>query len=232
MTAWSCYLGVPVPKETFFNLPEEKRNQILEAALDEFAARPYAQASVNRIVAQAGISKGSFYQYFASKEDLFRYLLTRMGEEKMAYLAPVFRQAGQLDFFALLRALYAGGLRFSMDHPRYAAIGEHLLRARNTPIFERVMQESAAAGQAYFRTLLQQAIERGEVRPDVDLDLAAYLMSELNTLMMTYYVERVASRFDDRLLEVVDRFIDLFRRGLGPAATHPQIPSQNKENQA
>ncbi|GAB4532764.1 MAG: TetR/AcrR family transcriptional regulator [Anaerolineales bacterium] len=220
-----------MPKETFFNLPEEKRGQITEAALDEFATLPYAQASVNRIVERAGISKGSFYQYFQDKEDLFLYLLARMGEEKMAYLAPTFAQAGQLDFFALLRSLYVGGLRFSMAHPRYAAIGEHLLRAKNTPIFERVVHDSTAASQAYFRQLLQQAIARGEVRPDVDLDLMGYLMGELNTLIMAYYAEHVSPSFDNRLLETVDRFIDFMRRGLGPASESTHSSSQqNKEN--
>ena len=60
-----------MPKETFFNLPEVKRGAILDAALEEFAAYPYDQASVNRIVARAGIPKGSFYQYFENKKDLY-----------------------------------------------------------------------------------------------------------------------------------------------------------------
>ncbi len=221
-----------MPKDTFFNLPEDKRTQVIEAALDEFAAVPYAQASVNRIVARAGISKGSFYQYFHSKEDLFLYLLERMGEEKMTYLAPAFAQAETVDFFTLLHDLYAAGLRFGMENPRYAAIGEHLLRARNTPIYERVLRGGAATTQAFFRDLLYKAIERGQVRSDVDLDLMSYLMGELNALILTYHTERVAATYDDRLLATVDRFIDFLRRGLGPTSNASHSLPQNKENKA
>ena len=53
-----------MPKQTFLNLPEEKRNTIINIAIEEFAEYGLENASTNRIVAKSGISKGSFYQYF------------------------------------------------------------------------------------------------------------------------------------------------------------------------
>ena len=53
-----------MPKDTFFNLPEDKRALICKVALEEFGEYTFDQASINRIVAKAGIAKGSFYQYF------------------------------------------------------------------------------------------------------------------------------------------------------------------------
>ena len=64
-----------MPTDTFFRLPEEKRARILEGAWSEFTAVPYAEASINRIVRTSRIPRGSFYQYFTDKEDLYRYLL-------------------------------------------------------------------------------------------------------------------------------------------------------------
>ncbi len=61
--------------ETFLRLPEEKRSRFLEAAWEEFTRVKFADASINQIVRSAGIPRGSFYQYFADKEDLFAYLL-------------------------------------------------------------------------------------------------------------------------------------------------------------
>ncbi|MBK7453960.1 MAG: TetR/AcrR family transcriptional regulator [Anaerolineales bacterium] len=61
-----------MPKQTFLNLPEEKRNFIINAAADEFAEYGFEAASINRIVANSKISKGSFYQYFEDKADVFR----------------------------------------------------------------------------------------------------------------------------------------------------------------
>lgn len=64
-----------MPTTTFFNLPPPKREKFLQAAAAEFARRPCGEVSINRIVQAAEISRGSFYQYFAGKTDLFRYVL-------------------------------------------------------------------------------------------------------------------------------------------------------------
>jgi AcrR family transcriptional regulator len=64
-----------MPTNTFFNLPEEKKNKILKAANKEFARVPLEQASIKNIVEDAEIARGSFYQYFEDKEDLFDYMM-------------------------------------------------------------------------------------------------------------------------------------------------------------
>ena len=64
--------------ETFLRLPEEKKNRFLGAAWEEFTRVPFAEASINKIIAGARIPRGSFYQYFTDKEELFFYLLGGM----------------------------------------------------------------------------------------------------------------------------------------------------------
>ena len=66
--------------ETFLRLPEEKRNRFLDAAWAEFTTVPFQDVSINKIILRARISRGSFYQYFASKDDLFAYLQQTMLE--------------------------------------------------------------------------------------------------------------------------------------------------------
>jgi len=61
--------------ETFLRLPEEKRTRFINAAWEEFTTARFVDASVNKIVRRAGVPRGSFYQYFAGKDDLFAYLL-------------------------------------------------------------------------------------------------------------------------------------------------------------
>ncbi len=57
-------------KQTFYNLPEEKRNRIIKAIVHEFSNSSAEKVSINRIVKTANISRGSFYQYFDDKLDL------------------------------------------------------------------------------------------------------------------------------------------------------------------
>ena len=64
--------GENMQKETFVKLPEEKKDKIIKAAKKEFARVPFEQTSIKNIVEDADIARGSFYQYFESKEDLLR----------------------------------------------------------------------------------------------------------------------------------------------------------------
>ena len=64
-----------MPTSTFFNLPPPKRERLMRAAVEEFTNRPFNEVSINRIIQAAEIPRGSFYQYFEDKTDLFRFIL-------------------------------------------------------------------------------------------------------------------------------------------------------------
>ena len=59
--------------EKFFALPEEKRHQIINAAIEVFSKYDYKHASTDLIAAKAGISKGSLFYYFHNKKELYLY---------------------------------------------------------------------------------------------------------------------------------------------------------------
>ena len=70
-----------MPKNTFYNLSDEKKEKILLSAKKEFARAGLKDASIKNIVENAEIARGSFYQYFENKEDLLQYLLKEHSEE-------------------------------------------------------------------------------------------------------------------------------------------------------
>lgn len=57
------------------NMEAEKRDKIINAAIEEFATYPYEKASTNNIVKNAGISKGLLFHYFGSKQELYDKLV-------------------------------------------------------------------------------------------------------------------------------------------------------------
>lgn len=65
-----------MPKETFYNLPADKKKRILDAASEEIVRVPASEMSINKIIQRADISRGSFYQYFDDKHDLIQYMLS------------------------------------------------------------------------------------------------------------------------------------------------------------
>ena len=62
-----------MPTSTFLDLDENKKARILTAAIDEFSKSPYEKVSIQQLIKSAGIPRGSFYQYFTDKEDLYIY---------------------------------------------------------------------------------------------------------------------------------------------------------------
>jgi AcrR family transcriptional regulator len=64
-----------MPKITFFNLPSEKQENMILALKLEFSRAPLPEASISNIIKTAGVSRGSFYQYFDDKDDAFFFLL-------------------------------------------------------------------------------------------------------------------------------------------------------------
>lgn len=64
-----------MPSQTFLNLDKEKQNKLLDAAMKEFSQHTYPEVSINQIIINAGIPRGSFYMYFKDKDELFEYLI-------------------------------------------------------------------------------------------------------------------------------------------------------------
>src|SRR5210317_1665414 len=76
-----------MPRPRFKKLPAEKRERILEASAKEFAAHGYDGASLNRILDEAGISKGAAYYYFDDKADLYATTILHYSQELMAEIS-------------------------------------------------------------------------------------------------------------------------------------------------
>lgn len=64
-----------MPKDTFFRLPDDKKKRILKGAKKEFINKKFSDSSINKIIKEAEIPRGSFYQYFEDKKDLYLYVI-------------------------------------------------------------------------------------------------------------------------------------------------------------
>ena len=126
-----------MPHQTFFNLPEDKRQQILQVAIDEFAENDYDNVSISRIVTRTGIAKGSFYQYFADKEDLYAYLLGMLAEAKREFMSLDHPDPSHVGIFAYLRWMAEVGVAFQLAYPQLSKIA---VRATNANFFPKAVQ--------------------------------------------------------------------------------------------
>ena len=203
-----------MPKDTFLNLPEEKRNAITQAAIREFEYHSYDQASVNRIVEEAGIPKGSMYQYFSHKKDLYKYILSLIVEAKMQYLTPVMTNPFAHPIEVVLRDMFASGLRFAKEHPHYMRIGNKFIQDKTHPIYLEVMADNQNRAEQVYEMLLAQAVQRGELRKDLDIHFTAHLIFSLSNNLVEYNPDPHQDRWLDTMYESLEKLLDVLFLGI------------------
>lgn len=166
----------PAPLPVFDKLDPHKQGRVLEESLAEFAEHGYHQASVNRIVGRLGIAKGSLFQYFGSKEGLFRHLFARALEDIKAPLKAIRDADAREPFPARLRRVFVEGAAFAWAHPRIWRIYRRMAAQEDFPLRGALLSHLRGEALTYFRELVEGGQARGELRPDLDPQAAAFLI--------------------------------------------------------
>lgn len=204
------------PHLTFKQLPPEKRQRFIDSAIGEFGRQPYRTASISAIVADLGIAKGSFYQYFENKAGLYVWLIRQMGEAKVRYLD----QVEELSFVGLVRASFVAGLTFWNEHPHWAQFAGQLLQPTGETEIDEYLDGLRRVGVAWWEERLSSAQAEGSIRADFDPKIVAPLLNAmLSTGMSDVY--RSALGADDQVgidtttvMALADTAVDLLARGL------------------
>jgi AcrR family transcriptional regulator len=173
-----------MPTDTWWNLPPAKRDRITQAAMVEFGARGFSAGSLNVISREAGIAKGSLFQYFEDKIDLFA-TICQADADDIAAAALVGIDLETMGYFEVLHLLVTNWLRYFRTHPVSRAIAF----ASNNEIDPKARAAVRSVTNDRYRTvfipLAKRAVDRGELRPDVDPDqlltLTALLLRHLNS---------------------------------------------------
>ena len=209
-----------MPKQTFINLHEEKRKIIVNAAIDEFADYGLENASTNRIVANSGISKGSFYQYFEDKQDVFMYLLTVLEREKMEYFKGKHPPSANMDTFQYFRWMIKTGMEFTSAYPRMTQAVSRVMFGEGMYYGNTFADVRERTSQG-LRVMIRQAIEHGEVDPSVDVDLAVMIMETWSNAISTYILNEGMKQKDimrwvrsAKTQEKIDKMLYVMEYGL------------------
>jgi len=209
-----------MPKQTFLNLPEEKRQTITNTAIDEFAAFGFEASSINRIVTNSGISKGSFYQYFEDKMDVFRYLMDMLANEKIEFFKDRHPPSTNLDTFGYFHWMIKTGMEFSSARPRLVQaisrvlLVEGLYYGKDFAEYHKMTTDALAA-------MIEQAIKNGEVDPSVDVELAVMIMDTWMNAITVYIMKEGMMQKDilkwvrsAKVQEKIDKLLYVMEYGL------------------
>ena len=172
-----------MPKATWWNLPEDKRSRITEVAMQEFGARGFAAGSLNVVAKEAEVAKGSLFQYFDDKLDLYITICEQAASEIERHA--IDGVDGQGPFFDSLRGIVGRWMWYFREHPAQRRIAYASTHEVDPEVRARVRAVVNAHYESGLGSLVRGAIERGELREDVDermvMSLVGVVLRHLNS---------------------------------------------------
>lgn len=176
-----------MPKQTYYNLDKDKKDRLIEACLEEFSHYTFTDASINRIIKNCDISRGSFYQYFENKEDCYMEILGMIAQEKYELFKDVVNDESQSVFDDYLNMLKQ--VRIWMDRqPRYYKIGI-LMQKDDSDFIHKLIEKNPSLGD-YFIYLIKRDQEKGLIRKDVDPHLLSDVLISTNQKILLEHFEK------------------------------------------
>ena len=178
---------------TFDNIGEDKREALLAVALSEFADKGFSATSVNALARRAGVSIGSLYSYFPSKEDLFLTVAAR-GHDLLE------RAIGDIDpegpFAETFGLLLRRARDYARSNPELNLVYLDATTQGLRHLSERLSGSLESLSSDLYHKMLEAAILRGEARAGLEVGPAAFCLDNLILLFQfsfasDYYRERL-----------------------------------------
>ncbi|MGF1475642.1 MAG: TetR/AcrR family transcriptional regulator [Geminicoccaceae bacterium] len=185
--------------------------RILSAARDLFALQGFEPTTIKQIADASDVAAGTVITHFGSKAELLMVLLDDLNERQLNFVHSTLPEGGQvLDRLCHVFGVY---YRFDLEQPSLASavLSYSWVWPEQT---ERRMRAKFAPGDELVRSILRTGIDKGEIKPDANLPLAASMMFALYTRTMR------AGIFDhatpDQCLDILRPQLSLIVDGLKP----------------
>ncbi len=188
--------------------PDERREMILDAALDVFARGGFQEADVEEIAQIARIGKGTIYRYYPSKRELYLAVLERVFNDLQTRLETVSK--GLTSPSEILRIGVEEHVRFFIENPRcwrvlvVGRLENRLDSCRDTMLLRHTLLDDLVA-------LIRQGIAEGEFR-EVDPEFSAFALTAVTAIVVEKHFHQGGK---DTLQEDINSALDIYLRGIG-----------------
>lgn len=199
----------------------DKRDRIIDAAVEVFAEKGFRVARISDIAGKAGVADGTIYLYFKNKDDLLLVIF----EEKMALLLDMLQGtlAGVSDPIERIRAYARHHFRAIEEHPALAQVLQVELRQSHR-FLRDYRPEMLWRYLDVFGQLIREGQASGQIRKDVDPFLAQWaFFGALDEISIQWVLARKRDRFN--LDVAASQVVDMFLRGMEDRSRGQPAPS-------
>jgi AcrR family transcriptional regulator len=166
-----------MPTVTWARVDPARRAAVVEAAEAEFGAHGFSGGSLNVIARRAGVAKGSLFQYFADKRDLYAFITDIASQRVRAYMEDLIREVDpNRPFFEFLTDMLDGWVAYYAEHPHERALHAAVTLEVDTEARVSVRNVSNRHYLEVLRPLVHGAQVRGDLRADADTDAMLSLL--------------------------------------------------------
>jgi AcrR family transcriptional regulator len=207
-----------VVRPRFVKLPAEQQQVILGAALEEFAAHGFHDASLNRVIKAAGSSKGSMYYYFDGKEDLYAYVVRTALERMLARCGPFpVPSAEDVDaFWSTLAGHYLRLMSALSADLQLAALVRGWVAVPGNAALQQAQLELGRAVLPWVEQATAAGRRIGAVRTDVPSGLLVAVVLGMGQAMDTWLLTEQPEA--DDLPRMVEALVAMIRGAVQPPA--------------
>lgn len=212
---WNCpsevLLSKPI-KQRVIKQPEIRLAELLDCAQRLFFEHGYEDTTVNDIIREAGLSKGAFYHYFASKEALLEALAARVARDSLAQLRPMIEDTS-LDAIGRINALFSSAGRLNAElAPHMRKTFSVLFRPENLMLFHRIEQSVRELVRPMFTDLLKEGVEEGVLDvpdPEIFADMLLQLRVIFREVMYQAMRKAEQGKVDDAV-SMLEQRLELY----------------------
>ncbi len=201
----------------YSKISDEKRDRIISVALEEFANKGFGGANTNIIAKKAGISVGSLFKYFETKENLFITIVDHGVSQLEVALHNIKDLEG--DFFQKIEALLRIVLSHTRENQNIIRLYNEMTSDGNAELMRKASRRLESVASKEYIMLLNEAKAQGVISSHIDSNVVAFVLDSIMVVLQfsyasDYYKERLKIYFgedishnDDYLIRELMDFI-------------------------
>lgn len=200
-----------MPKETFLNLKPPKKDLLMQAITKELSTHTFEHVSIANIIKDAGIPRGSFYQYFEDKADMYQYYFEHIANLKMAYFKSIFTEP-HFTFFERIETLFKQGMVFKKDYPKLVEVAKKMFES---DYYKTLLKQGGFENKVVdtYQVWIETDQAAGLIRPTIDARMLAEMINELTTKISLDSF--IYEKFDQSVWEhKLDEMLDILKKGI------------------
>lgn len=191
MTKESCDYQVmmevnQMPKETFLNLPQEKKEKIFREAIKEFGEQGYEKGNIGKIAKESGIAKGSLYQYFQDKKGLYMYCVKESYSISMRYTSSKIKNLQEANIIDLFYDGFKDTWVFLKEEQDLYIFLLTLTYDNKHNIKDDALTYLLEQGRTFMRNLIETNKEKGYIKKDISTESILVFIEGISARMKEY----------------------------------------------